>query len=145
MEGTKNIVLCHWVSVAYHLQTVQQPHLKVSITSMGVHCPMFQDHAVVSPIKVNDPTINPCKTATTHLETAGKENPMTKHNFLDVVLNSTASKCSKLITNMRTEHTQNVNYCELFIEDDHTHYTPPTPLLLLMLKRLFKIQSFKSS
>jgi hypothetical protein len=50
---------------------------------------------------------------------------MTKHNFLDVVLNSTASKCSKLITNMRTEHTQNLNYCGLIIKDDHT-YSPPT-------------------
>jgi len=52
-------VHCHWVSVAYYLQTVQQPHLQMSITSLGVQCPMFQDHAVVSPTKVNGPTINP--------------------------------------------------------------------------------------
>jgi hypothetical protein len=62
------------------------------------------------------------KHATTHLETAGNENPMTKPNFLDVVLNRTASKGSKLITNMRNEHIQNLNYCRLFIKDDHTYY-----------------------
>jgi len=58
--------------------------------------------------------------ATTHPKTAGNENPMTKPNFLDVDLNSTASKGSKLITNKRTLH--NLNYCGLFIKDSHTHY-----------------------
>jgi hypothetical protein len=81
------------------------------------------------------------KHATTHLETASNEKPMTKPNFLSVVLKSTALKGSKFITNTRTEHTQNLNYCGLFTKDDHTHYSP----LLLMLKRLFKIQHFNSS
>jgi hypothetical protein len=44
--------------------------------------------------------------ATTHLKTAGNENPMTKPNFLDIVLNSITSKNSKLVTNKRKEHTQ---------------------------------------
>jgi hypothetical protein len=57
--------------------------------------------------------------ATTHPETAANENPMTKPNFLDV-LNSTASKDPTIITNKRTLH--NLNYCGLFIKDEHTHY-----------------------
>ena len=53
-----DIVHCHWVSVAYYLQTVWQLHLQVSIISLGVHCPCFKDHAVVSPTKVNGPLKN---------------------------------------------------------------------------------------
>jgi hypothetical protein len=91
-----DIVLCHWVSLTYYLQTVQQPHLQVSITSLGVHCPMFQDHTVVFSTKVNGPTINPRKTAPLHIsKQQAMKPPMTKSNFLDVVLNSTVSKGSK--------------------------------------------------
>jgi hypothetical protein len=130
------------------------------VLSLGVCCLLSPDCAATSSSSGNNITAQCFKTmqwclllrlmvqpltlekhATTHLETASNENPMTKPNFLDVVLNRTASKGSKLITNMRNKHIQNLNYCGLFIKDDHTYYPP----LLLMLKRLFKIQSFNSS
>jgi hypothetical protein len=68
------------------------------------------------------------KHATTHRKTAGNDNPMTKPNFLDVVLNSTASEGPKLITNMRTEHTQNLNYCDYLLR--MTKHISPQLLLM---------------
>jgi hypothetical protein len=67
-----------------------------------------------------------------------QQSPTSWMEFLTAQL----QKAQKLTTNKRTEHTQfKSNYCGSFIKDDHTHYPP----LLLMIKKLFKIQTFNIS